>query len=107
MEKNHLLKISTFEEREFMNFNFKKKDYYICPYCFSKHDLTEIGFVCENEAEKCENARTRNIIGLNDDDGKGQMPESQICDKCGVRTTTKVCPTCKKNFLIPLEIMII
>lgn len=79
-----------------MNFNFKKKDYYICPYCFSKHDLGEVGFICENEVEKCENARTRAVIEV-DEDGKGQMIESAVCDKCGERTTTKVCPTCKEE----------
>lgn len=80
-----------------MNFNFKKKDYYICPYCFSKHDLDRIGFICENEGEKCENAKTRFIMEFDGGKSKGQMPEFETCDKCGEKTTTKVCPTCNEE----------
>ena len=40
-----------------MKFNLKKKYYYICPYCFSKHNLSDVNFMCKNDPDICKNAR--------------------------------------------------
>lgn len=77
-----------------MKLNFKKKDYYICPYCFSKHDLTDVSFACKNEPEKCSNARDGIFIKSKGVENKKEMPDFVFCTECGEKTNVKVCPTC-------------
>jgi hypothetical protein len=77
-----------------MNFNFTKKDYYICPYCFSKHSLSDVAFVCKNDPELCRNARENRILEPQDVENKNEMLDSLQCSECGEKTHIKVCPTC-------------
>lgn len=75
-----------------------KRDSYICPFCFTKHNLNEVNFICKNDktnknGDICENAKTHKIIKAENEDGK--MPSSAVCDYCGEVSTTKVCPTCE------------
>ncbi len=77
-----------------MHFNIKKKSYYICPYCFSKHDLSNVSFICGNESEKCENSRKGNVIESEKNHGKNEMPKFAICSECGEKTSIKACPSC-------------
>ncbi|NMM63669.1 hypothetical protein HBE96_13500 [Clostridium sp. P21] len=77
-----------------MKLNFKKKDQYICPYCFSKHDLSDVEFLCKNELQECRNAKEGVFLRLKNEDGKNEMPDHMFCNECGEITNTKVCPTC-------------
>ncbi|MBC2580434.1 hypothetical protein [Clostridium sp. DJ247] len=78
-----------------MKFNFKKKDYYICPYCFSKHSLSDVGFICKNDPEICKNAREATILKPKNTENKNEMPDSVFCTECGDKTHIKICPTCQ------------
>jgi len=78
--------------------DFSKKDHYICPFCFTKHNLNEIGFVCKNDKPNndgniCLSAKTQRFIPYVSEVNK--MPQSMNCDICGEKVTTKVCPTCR------------
>lgn len=77
--------------------DFGKKDHYICPFCFTKHSLKEIGFICKNDklnkaGEICLNAKTQKFIPYESEVNK--VPKSMSCDECGEEVVTKVCPTC-------------
>lgn len=80
-----------------MKLNLKKKDYYICPYCFSKHDLSDIGFVCKNHIQQCKNAEEGTVLKLKNLEDKNEMPEHMFCNECGKIINTKVCPSCHKE----------
>lgn len=80
-----------------MKFNFRKKDYYICPYCFSKHDLNEVNFLCANDPEVCSNAKNRIPIKPRIDDNKNKMLDLVFCNECGKETNIKICPSCKSE----------
>lgn len=78
--------------------NFSKKDYYICPFCFTKHALNEVGFVCKNDkynkdGQICGNAKNNKIMLYGESEVK-EIPKSMYCDECGEISNTKVCPTC-------------
>ncbi|WP_242851333.1 hypothetical protein [Clostridium sp. DMHC 10] len=78
--------------------NFSKKDYYICPFCFTKHALNEVGFVCKNDkynkdGQICANAKDNKIMLYGESEVK-EIPKSMYCDECGEISNTKVCPTC-------------
>lgn len=77
-----------------MKFSLKKRDSYICPYCFSKHDLDDVNFICKNDPNECENAREGVLFESQDEYGKNEMPEYAICNRCGEKSHIKVCPTC-------------
>ncbi|AYD39352.1 zinc ribbon domain-containing protein [Clostridium fermenticellae] len=77
-----------------MKFNLRKKDYYICPYCFSKHKLNEVNFICSNDPDVCLNARNLKPIVPRSAEDKNEMPESIFCNECGQKTNIKICPTC-------------
>ena len=80
-----------------MKFNFKKKDYYICPYCFSKHDLSDVSFACKNDPEVCKNAREGIFLRSKTVESKKEMPDSVFCTECGEKTHVKICPTCHEE----------
>lgn len=80
-----------------MRFNFMKKDYYICPYCFSKHDLKEVNFLCGNDPQVCKNAKNRIPIEPRKVDDKNEMLDYVFCNECGKETNIKICPTCKSE----------
>ncbi len=72
--------------------SFSKRNSYICPFFFTKHELSEVGFICKNdkpnkEGEICTNAKTHKIIKSENEDDK--MPASEVCDFCGEVSTTK------------------
>lgn len=78
-----------------MNFGIsRKKEHYICPYCFSKHSLNDVGFTCSNAPEICANAKEGKIIKFKNEDNRNVMPEYAFCNECGSKTNIKVCPTC-------------
>lgn len=77
--------------------NLGKKDNYICPFCFTKHKLNEVDFLCKNDkmdrsGQMCINAKTQKVIRYISEENR--MPKSMLCDQCGETVTTKVCPTC-------------
>lgn len=78
-----------------MKFNLKKKDHYICPYCFSKHSLTDVDFICKNDPERCNNAREAIVLKAKNKQNKNEMPDSVYCTECGDKTHIKICPTCQ------------
>lgn len=80
-----------------MKLNLKKKDYYICPYCFSKHDLNDVSFICKNDPEGCENAREGIFLRSKRGESKKEMPDSIFCTECGEKTNVKICPTCHEE----------
>ncbi|MBC8061339.1 MAG: hypothetical protein H7Y18_11845 [Clostridiaceae bacterium] len=78
--------------------NLGKKDHYICPFCFTKHNLSEIGFICKNDkankdGDICVNAKAQRLIPHESEINK--ITKSIKCDVCGEIVTTKVCPTCR------------
>lgn len=77
-----------------MKFNLKKKDYYICPYCFSKHSLNDINFMCKNDPEVCQNARESVVLKPKNANNNNEMPDYMFCTECGDKTHVKICPTC-------------
>lgn len=70
-----------------------KKSTYLCPYCFSEHELSDISFKCENAPERCSKARSGEVLEQKES-SKSEMPKSIICSECGEKTNLKVCPTC-------------
>jgi len=78
-----------------MRFNLKKKDYYICPYCFSKHSLSDVNFICKNDADICKNAREAVVLKPENKDSESKMTDSVVCTECGDKTHIKICPTCQ------------
>lgn len=80
-----------------MKLNFRKKDDYICPYCFSKHALNEVNFICKNDPDLCENARNLTPIKPKNVEDKNEMPDYVFCNECGQKTNIKVCPTCNQE----------
>lgn len=80
-----------------MKFNLKKKDYYICPYCFSKHNLSDVNFMCKNDPDICKNAREGILLKPDMGESKNEIVDSMICNECGERTHVKICPTCKEE----------
>ena len=94
------------------------KKEYICPYCFTKHKMYDVKFMCEvdtcNEEDpvfsKYWNYNTtqiRNTITPGPTPGffaarKPKMPSHVNCQKCSAPTSKHVCATCHSN--LPLSI---
>ena len=85
-----------------------KKTSFICPYCFSEHDLSEVQFRCTNKRCKdvpdIEMTRYEHGYEANPLSGKpvftppnpghGSVPASAVCPECHTTTYKRVCPSC-------------
>lgn len=80
-----------------MRLNLKKKDYYICPYCFSKHGLNDVNFICRNDPDICKNAKEGTVLKPDNEENNSGILEFMYCNECGEKTHIKVCPTCQSE----------
>lgn len=70
---------------------FMKKEY-LCPFCFTRHEVDHVAFRCVNAAKHA----SKNVeVFANPGRGTGmlkKMPEEAICPSCGDTVRQRVCP---------------
>ncbi|MFN3556940.1 MAG: hypothetical protein ACK4VN_13350 [Bacteroidales bacterium] len=81
---------------------------FVCPYCFSRQDLYQIQFRCQNDPTRCAPADDEpyaRFIGLTNrslkmnrvfdyQGSKRRVPRRAPCDHCGEYSSRRVCPAC-------------
>lgn len=85
-----------------------KRDY-ICPYCFEKHPLYRVSFICQNDECVVKNGGAqsgfnieKNIVAATEPTNIfskliTKMPSDAQCGECGTNATVKACPSCKEE----------
>lgn len=84
-----------------------KKSMFICPYCFSKNEVSDIEFRCSSEAKSCgyeKDIKLARFLGVESISmpkvikselrNNAEVPEEALCPSCNKISRKKICPEC-------------
>lgn len=77
---------------------------YICPYCFSKHQINEVDFRCMNLRCKSQKGEAQVTYFPSQVESSFYMPEVSVCPICNQETGTRVCPDCHNTLPSTIDI---